>query len=88
MNSEVEFLECFSYVFDVGKVKVVLIFVDEFVKNIDKWFKEWRVIMVEGKSVLEILLMSIVLVEKFGGICGFVLFVGFVIFLFVLRRRG
>lgn len=88
VNSEVELPECFSYALDVGKAKVVSIPADELAKNTDKWLKEWRAIMVEGKSASEISPTSTASAEKSGGICGPALLVGLAILPLALRRRG
>ncbi|AMQ17901.1 thiamine ABC transporter substrate-binding protein [Thermococcus peptonophilus] len=95
VNSEVELPECFSYALDVSKAKVVSIPAEELAENTDKWLKEWRAIMVEGKSASEISptttsqekSQTATSSEKSGGICGPALIVGLAIVPLLLRRR-
>ncbi|CAI1493610.1 ABC-type thiamine transport system, periplasmic component [Thermococcus nautili] len=54
VNKEVKLPACFSYALNVSSAKVITIPSEELAKNTDKWLKEWRALMVEGKKPEEI----------------------------------
>jgi len=90
VNREVKPPACFSYALNVSSAKVVSIPSEELAKNTDKWLKEWRELMVEGKGPEEIspTPASASSGRKGGGssICGPGLIVGLVLLPLLARR--
>ncbi|GAB6135212.1 thiamine ABC transporter substrate-binding protein [Thermococcus prieurii] len=96
VNKEVKLPACFSYALNVSSAKVITIPSEELAKNTDKWLKEWRELMVEGKSPEEISPMPTSTANtnktesssgKGSSICGPGLIVGLAIVPLLLRRR-
>ena len=92
VNKEVKPPTCFNYALNVSSAKVISIPAEELAKNTDKWLKEWRELMVEGKKPEEISPTqtsspSTTTNTSNKGICGPGLIVGLVIVPLILRRR-
>ncbi|WP_297064297.1 CGP-CTERM sorting domain-containing protein, partial [Thermococcus sp.] len=81
-----------NYALNVSSAKVISIPAEELAKNTDKWLKEWRELMVEGKKPEEISPTqtsspSTTTNTSNKGICGPGLIVGLAIVPLILRRR-
>ncbi|WP_297549244.1 thiamine ABC transporter substrate-binding protein [Thermococcus sp.] len=92
VNKEVKPPACFNYALNVSSAKVISIPAEELAKNTDKWLKEWRELMVEGKKPEEISPTqtsspSTTTTTTGKGICGPGLIVGLAIVPLILRRR-
>ncbi|WP_297480482.1 thiamine ABC transporter substrate-binding protein [Thermococcus sp.] len=92
VNREVKPPTCFNYALNVSSAKVISIPAEELAKNTDKWLKEWRELMVEGKKPEEISPTqtsspSTTTNTSNKGICGPGLIVGLAIVPLILRRR-
>ncbi|AHL22340.1 thiamine ABC transporter substrate-binding protein [Thermococcus nautili] len=97
VNKEVKLPACFSYALNVSSAKVITIPSEELAKNTDKWLKEWRALMVEGKKPEEISPTPTSTAPntnktesssgKGSSICGPGLIVGLAIVPLLLRRR-
>ncbi len=92
VNKEVKPPTCFNYALNVSSAKVISIPAEELAKNTDKWLKEWRELMVEGKKPEEISPTqtsspSTTTNTSNKGICGPGLIVGLAIVPLILRRR-
>ena len=92
VNKEVKLPECFSHALNVSSAKVISIPSEELAKNTDRWLKEWRALMVEGKKPEEISPTqtsspNTSTSTSNKGICGPGLILGLAIVPLLLRRR-
>ncbi|WP_456368282.1 thiamine ABC transporter substrate-binding protein [Thermococcus sp.] len=92
VNKEVKLPECFSHALNVSSAKVISIPSEELAKNTDRWLKEWRALMVEGKKPEEISPTqtsspNTSTSTSNKGICGPGLILGLTIVPLLLRRR-
>ncbi|WP_297073783.1 thiamine ABC transporter substrate-binding protein [Thermococcus sp.] len=95
VNKEVKPPTCFNYALNVSSAKVISIPAEELAKNTDKWLKEWRELMVEGKKPEEISptqtsssdRTTTTEGKKGSSICGPGLIVGLTVAPLLLRRR-
>lgn len=97
VNKEVELPPCFSYALDVSSARVISITSEELAENTDKWLREWRALMVEGKKPEEISPTQTATASNTGetesqggegsGICGPGAVIGLAVLPLALRRR-